>query len=140
MPKERRYAHRASYALETVPFDSAEDAWFWFIRCQAVRAEGARFEAGFASVARPCDPDDIAACLISLVRQRVLARPHLRVLGTYGTAFRPPDSRDRHESNDSRLWESALDKMTTVLARKGIIACRDAHSFHEPPTPYEAAE
>ena len=43
MPRPRR-TPRSFYATPTVPFLNAEEAWFWFIRCQKARA-GARFEA-----------------------------------------------------------------------------------------------
>jgi hypothetical protein len=131
MPNHRRYAHRPARVVATVAFDTTEEAWFWFSRCQRLRREGARFEADRSRASRPCDPDDIAACVSDLARRRVLARPHIRVLAAYGLLSRPPDARDRAEASDARLWDEALDRLATPLMRKGIVRLPDPHPFQE---------
>lgn len=104
------------------PFESAEAAWFWFWQCQIARDEGARFVAGAGTVARPCDPDDISRAATGLVRRRLIDRRHLRVLGVYGRALTPPDPRLAEEAVAARLWAEAMDRLTTPLAAKGIVA------------------
>jgi len=116
-----RFVPKTSAELGTNPFGSAEEAWFWFVRCQEVRREGAQLGGGTASFSRPCDPDDIYCAVMSLKRKRRLCGSHLSVLGTFGVAGRPPDVRRRDEAGAARLWDEALDRLTTVLRTKGIV-------------------
>lgn len=78
-----RYAARQAAALPVNAFGSAEEAWFWFVRCQQVRREGAHL-AGGGSFSRPCDPDDIYRAVVGLRRRGVLRNTHLTVLATFG--------------------------------------------------------
>jgi hypothetical protein len=110
----------AAAVLSGVPFDSAEQAWFWFVRCQMVRRDGARLPAS-GGMQRPCDPDDIYVALLALQRRAVLHADHLNTLGRYGVQGRPPDPRCREEMAAAKLWDEALDRLTTVLRDKGII-------------------
>ncbi|NQV83445.1 MAG: hypothetical protein HQ494_06445 [Rhodospirillales bacterium] len=116
-----RYSHRPFYDIPTAPFQNAEEAWFWFIRCQKARADGARFEADMGSMARPCDPDDLYRAVIHLARQRRLSPEHLQTLDTFGLALRPPDPRCREEERPARLWDEALERLSILLKTKGII-------------------
>jgi hypothetical protein len=102
------------------PFVSAEEAWFWFIRCQKVRRDGARFSDG-GTLRRPCDPDDVYIAVTALQRRGVLAHFHLAVLATFGMRGKPPDPRCRDEELAARHWEEALDRLTTPLRDKGIV-------------------
>lgn len=106
----------------TQPFATAEEAWFWFARCQIVRRQGARFAPLPGASERPCDPDDIYRAAVSLKRKGLLGRRHLAVLGHFGVSGRPPDPRCREEEEPARLWEQAIDRLTTVLQQKGIVA------------------
>lgn len=108
-------------AVPTAPFRSAEEAFFWFVRCQIVRRDGARFEAG-NGLRRPCDPDDVYLVIITLRRRRVLDAAHLETLGRFGILGRPPDRRCREEEAAARRWDEALDRLTTPLRAKGILA------------------
>lgn len=117
----KRGAPRLKEALSTIPFDSAEEAWFWFARCQKLRLMGARFEASSSLEARPCDPDDLYRTAVSLNESGRLQGDHLTVLGTFGVAERPPDPRCTEEELMAKLWDEALDAMTTVLKQKGIV-------------------
>lgn len=104
------------------PFGNVEEAWFWFWQCQIARDEGARFVAGAGQIARPCDPDDIACAALSLARRHIIDRRHLRVLAEYGRALAPPDARLPDQVVALQLWEDALDRLSTVLRAKGIVA------------------
>ena len=106
--------------LPLAPFASAEEAWFWFVRCQQVRRDGARFCDG-GNVQRPCDPDDIYVAAMALQRRGFLKVSHLTVLGRFGLLGHPPDVRCHDEHNAARLWDEALDRLSTVLRKKGII-------------------
>ncbi len=105
----------------TTPFDNAEELWFWFIAAQQARNDGARFVAGRGEVQRPCEPVDILKILDHLYRNRRLLRDHLLVLRHYGRRNMPPDARRVKEARAAFLWKEALERMTPVLERKGII-------------------
>jgi len=117
----QRFTPRPFYQTPTAPFSNAEEAWFWFIRCQKARADGARFEAGMGATGRPCDPDDLYRAVKHLERKRRITLEHLRTLADFGLRERPPDPRCREEEHPARLWDEALDKLSTVLRTKGII-------------------
>lgn len=115
-----RYAPRTTPELPTLPFISSEEAWFWYARCQQLRLRGARIKDG-GSIARPCDPDDLARAVLELKRRRRISHEHVGVLARYGILERPPDPRRREEERAARLWDEGLDRLTTVLKKKGIV-------------------
>jgi len=117
-----RYVPRTSSHAPTAPFVDAEQAWFWFIRCQRARDEGVRFDDAPGMMARPCDPDDIYRAVVGLRRRRRIGDGHLRVLWTFGLCGRSPDRRCRDEERPARLWDEAVDALTTVLKAKEIVA------------------
>jgi len=79
--------------IKTVPFESAQEAWFWFINAQQARNDGARFVAGCSKIPRPCEPLDILKIVDRLHRTRRLQRDHLLVLRHYGRRQMAPDPR-----------------------------------------------
>ncbi|WP_299441199.1 hypothetical protein [uncultured Rhodospira sp.] len=124
MPSERRNRHvpRPLAERPTAPFASAEEAWFWLQRARLNRAEGARLDADPLAAARPCDPDDIVRAVRRLAAADRLQRHHLRVLDRHGRRLTPPDARLPEEETDAALWDEALDRLTTPLRAKGIVA------------------
>lgn len=110
--------------VKTEPFNSAEEAWFWFLAAQAARNDGARVSAGAGLVARPCIPDDIYNVLNRLHRDRRLLMEHLLVLRHYGRRQMPPDPRRMKEVRAFHLWKEALERMEPLLVRKGIVKPR----------------
>lgn len=58
---------------------------------------------------------------MDLFRRRNIGREHLAALGRYGWRERPPDPRRREEERPARLWDEALDRLSTVLRKKGIV-------------------
>lgn len=121
MPQPR-YVPRPASQAPTQPFDDAEQAWFWFARCQRARRDGAAFRDPAAAFQRPCDPDDIYRVVVALRRRGRLDGMHLTVLARFGVADRPPDPRRGDEAGAARLWAEALDRLATVLRAKGIVA------------------
>ena len=105
-----------------IPFESAEEAWFWFITAQQARNDGARITAGGGLLQRPCEPVDILKILDGLHRKRRLKRDHLLVLRHYGRRNMPPERRRQKEARAFYLWEEALERMEPELERKGIIS------------------
>jgi hypothetical protein len=118
---QRRFVPKVHYDLPCLPFATPEEAWFWFVRCQTVRREGARFAEAVSDVRRPCDPDDVYRIVVGLSRQGTLRKLHLGVLGRFGLAGRPPDARCPEESAAARLWSEAFDRLATVFRDKGIV-------------------
>lgn len=115
---------------KAVPFDSAEEAWFWFIAAQAARNDGARFVAGLGACSRPCEPVDILKILDRLYRNRRLLMDHLLVLRHYGRRNMAPDPRRIKEARAHGLWVEALDRLETPLQKKGIVRAMRWPSFH----------
>ena len=106
------------------PFESAVDAWFWFILAQQARNEGARYTAGLSLTPRPCEPADILKILDGLYRQRRLLRDHLLVLRHYGRRQMAPDPRRVKEMRAHKLWKEALERIEPILVRKGIVRAK----------------
>jgi len=119
--RRKARAPRMMPLRRTTPFRSAEEAWFWYVRCQKARDEGARMEADMARDARPCEPDDLYRAVKHLSANSSITRHHVRVLIDYGKDDRPPDPRCREEEHSCRLWNEALDRLSTVLKKKDII-------------------
>jgi hypothetical protein len=116
------YAPRPFIHRDGQPFASAEEAWLWYAQCQLARLEGVRFVAGAGDVSRPCEPDDIYRAVDRLYRRRVLRRRHLIVLGRCARRLGVPDARGDATPGEAALWDEALDRLTTVLRHKGIVA------------------
>jgi hypothetical protein len=116
-----RYTPKRQSEARMVPFLDAQEAWFWFMRSQRARLEGAKMRANEADVVRPCDPDDLYRVAMGLIRSNILGRRHMKVLASFGIDERAPDSRIREEHRASLLWDEAMDRMTTILRKKGII-------------------
>lgn len=122
MPKQDDfYSPKRLPDTETTAFESAEEAWFWFILAQKARNEGARGGAGRALAARPCEPSDILQCVDRLYRHRRLSMDHILVLRHYGKRQMAPDKSRVKEVQASALWNEAMERLEPVLMRKGII-------------------
>jgi hypothetical protein len=105
----------------TVPFATAEEAWFWFIDAQQARNDGVRMVAGAGLYPRPCEPVDILKILDRLYRSRRLIRDHLLVLRHYGQRKMPPDAYRAKEARAHVLWREAMEIISDVLIQKGIL-------------------
>lgn len=108
-------------ADDTIPFKSAEEAWFWFIQAQTARNEGAKITAGAGLYARPCEPVDIIQALERLYRHRRVTMDHVMILRHYGQRSLSPDPRRPKEKRAYGLWKEALDKLEDVLVTKRIV-------------------
>lgn len=117
-----RYVRKPLPVKHIIPFLDAEEAWFWFIRSERARREGARLTETFSSHTRPCEPDDIYRIVMGLFRRHTIGNEHLKVLAEYGWRNAPPDGRVREDERPLSLWEDALDRLTTELKAKGIVS------------------
>ena len=116
----RRIGGEAAHA-DGVPFDDAEEAWFWSVQAQDARSEGARVVAGLGLVKRPCEPGDVMRAVDRLYRRRLLVRDHLHVLVHYGRRRHAPDPERHREQRAHGLWREAFERLVPVLRDKGIV-------------------
>jgi hypothetical protein len=121
MASERTYSPKPIPDIDSVPFESAAETWFWFIKAQEAKNEGARITSGLSLAPRPCEPTDILKILDGLYRNRRLVRDHLLVLRHYGRRQMSPDARRIKEVRAHKLWKEALERMEPILVRKGIV-------------------
>ena len=121
MGTKERFTPKPQPDIKRIPFDTTEEAWFWFIQAQKAREDGARFSFGQGLVPRPCEPLDILNVLNGLYRKRRLLMEHLRVLRFYGDRQMAPDPRRQREMLAHDLWCEALDRIEPILIRKGIV-------------------
>lgn len=119
--RRRKFSHSARSERDATAFATAEEAWFWGMQCFAARAEGARFRADQSALARPCEPDDLLVSVEALVRGGRLRAGHVRALFDFGRRLAPPDPRCREQVHPARLWDEALDRLTTPWRQKGIV-------------------
>ncbi|MBL8659848.1 MAG: hypothetical protein JNM75_08845 [Rhodospirillales bacterium] len=102
-------------------FENAEEAWFWFIRCQQMRRDGAKLDGDLDTTARPCDPDDVYRAADRLVRNGTIRSAHIKVLVHYGHLQRTPDPRCAEQVKATQFWSEAIDRLSSPLRAKGII-------------------
>ena len=105
---------------ETQPFDSAEEAWFWYCRCEQM--EYPRPSNNNTMMTRPCETSDIFITLKKLFRSGVLRAAHIKVLSKYGYSQIPPHPHFGDDSKICALWKEALDFLGLSLKKKGIVA------------------
>ncbi|MBU6235263.1 MAG: hypothetical protein KGQ41_05415 [Alphaproteobacteria bacterium] len=120
MPKPPRAPAQTSLHT-TVPFDTAEEAWFWFIQANQARLDGARYTAVRGNVRRPCEPVDVLRILDRLYRSRRLMMDHLRVLRFYGLRQMPPEGWRKSEARAATLWAEALRALEPIFIDKKIM-------------------
>lgn len=105
---------------ECVPFETAEEAWFWCCLCEQLGHERAR--GGAAKTARPCESSDIVIALKRLGREGRLKPEHIRVLRHYGLEQAPPHPNFGASHHICRLWQEGIRFLDTLLKQKGIVA------------------
>ncbi len=102
-------------------FNSAEEAWFWFMQSHKARQSGAKQSANQGDVIRPCEPTDILKILERLRRHRRLDMNHFRVMRHYGDRMLAPDPYHAKEWHASTLWGEAMEILEDVLIAKDIV-------------------
>ena len=105
----------------TVPFHSAQEAWFWTVAALLARRDGAGVAWRPDGPARPCDPDDIVRCLDVLYRQRSIELLHARILRIWGERQAAPRADRMGQRSDYRLWHQALGQLEWALRARGIV-------------------
>ena len=90
----------------TVPFPTAEAAWFW-----AMSPDGPAV----------CEPQDITHILDTLYRCHHITLSHARILRVWGKRQIAPSANKTGERADRHVWDEALDKLDWPLRVKGIV-------------------
>ena len=121
MASKERYKGTIIRETQVVPFETTEEAWFWFIAAQQARNDGARYASGAGIIPRPCEPVDILNILGRMHRSRRLLWEHMLVLRHYGQRNLPPDSQRIKEARAFRLWAEAMERLEPVFTAKGIV-------------------
>ena len=129
MSRQTQHAPKYQSDIEGVPFNSAEEAWFWFVSAQMARADGARIAAGVSLITRPCEPVDIFKAMERLYRSRRLLMDHILVLRHYGRRLMSPDPRRAKEIRAHKLWCEALERLEDVFVSKGIVAAKQKNEW-----------
>jgi len=106
---------------EITLFESAEEAWFWFMQANTARQSGARIQSNLGLYKRPCEPSDILKILERLRRHRQLDMNHFRVMRHYGDRMMAPDKYRANEMFAARIWGEAMDVLSEVLIAKDIV-------------------
>lgn len=124
MSKQAHHSQKPQSGAHAQMFNSAEEAWFWFILTHQARHDGAKITAGLNYVARPCEPADILLALDTLRRSRKVEMDHVKVLKHYGIRLMAPDPSRAREVRAARLWAEALERLEEVLITKKIVKPR----------------
>lgn len=109
---------RQRNTVETIPFNSAEEAWFWTMAIQLARQDGAALAWRPDGEARMADPEDIVACCDRLYRDGRITLAHARVLRRWGERQRAPHLLPER---DHRLWQQAIAALEWMLRTRGIV-------------------
>lgn len=118
---------------DAYPFETVEDAWFWFIDANQARIDGAQITAGHGLLPRPCEPNDILIILNRLYKNRRLKIEHFRVMRFYGVRGMAPDPYRPKEISASKLWDEAMEMLEEILIAKGVVdGSIDENSMKEP--------
>lgn len=129
MSIRQNYVPKTVAEIETIPFGSAEEAWFWFIDTHQALLDGVQLRAGNALYPRPCEPIDILQTVDRLYRKRRLIIDHVLVLRHYGKRRLAPDPWRHKEARAATLWQEALDRLEDILIAKKIVV--KSGGFHE---------
>lgn len=109
---------RADYRTDK-PFESAEEAWFWFCYCES--SDKGKDPKSRNDWSRPCETSDIAIIVKRLVSSRKIGQNHLKVLTKFGLSQMPPHAAFGDSLMQCRLWEEALAVLQKALEEKGIV-------------------
>ena len=104
---------------ETTPFESSEEAWFWYCLCESLGHEKCHNDSN--KIVRPCESSDIAIAVKRLARSGILQPEHLKVLAKYGYAQIPPHEHFGDTPRICHLWQEGLKFLGQLLKQKGII-------------------
>ncbi len=104
---------------ETTPFESSEEAWFWYCLCEQLGHLRAR--GGDSNIARPCESSDIIIAVKKLLNKGKINPDHMRILQRYGAEQAPPHPHFGASRRICELWHEAMGFLDIILRQKGIV-------------------
>ena len=104
----------------TTPFESSEEAWFWYCLCEQLGSQRGHGHEG--KVSRPCESSDIILSVKRLFHKGLLKLEQIRVLQKYGFEQAPPHIHFGATERICRLWREAMGYLDSLLKQKGIVA------------------
>lgn len=104
---------------ETTPFESSEEAWFWYCLCEQLGHE--RAHKGDSHIARPCESSDIIIAVKKLIHKGAINPEHINILKQYGYEQAPPHPHFGATQRICKLWHEAMHFLDTILRQKGIV-------------------
>ncbi|MGR4001074.1 MAG: hypothetical protein OD811_04720 [Alphaproteobacteria bacterium] len=109
--------------IGAVPFETPEEAWFWYVCWRKVLHDGGggRWRYAPPRIVRPCEPVEIGVAIRRLHLQRMILREHLSILRIYGLRGRAPVVDSVRGCRDLALWLEAMNCLGAVLQGKGIV-------------------
>lgn len=122
MLEELKYVELENDSGEVL-FSCAEEAWFWY--CKYEKRTPYKTKNSNKVVVRPCLLDDIYLSVEKLYWAKKISNRHVKTLIKYGRMLCPPDARIKDEEMEALWWDDAMDKLETVLRKKGIVRCND---------------
>ena len=105
--------------VQATPFQSTEEAWFWYCLCE--QQEHTHQSHDKQHLVRPCETSDIFIAVRKLLRIGTLRPSHIKVLSKYGFGQVPPHPHFGDSLKICHLWEEALSFLDVLLKKKGIV-------------------
>ena len=101
------------------PFESSEEAWFWYCLCERLGFERARSRGN--GIVRPCESSDIMIAVRRLLHLGRIRPAHLTVMTHYGREQAPPHINFGATARICALWQEAMCCLDSLLRQKGIV-------------------
>ena len=106
---------------QTTPFETSEEAWFWYCLCEQLGFE--RAKGNGQGIARPCESSDIVIAVKRLLHLGYLRPEHLKIMKHYGVEQAPPHVNFGATERICALWKEAMSFLDSLLRQKGIVGC-----------------
>ena len=103
------------------PFDNAEQVWFWFCGCMAVRNGSLRGREDYKKVRRNVEIADIYRIIKKMKFHHEITNRELRIMTKWGSLNIPPYYDKYAKRSEIRLWEQGIKHLEKHLKDKRII-------------------
>lgn len=104
-----------------VPFENAEEVWFWFCSSVSARGDGLRSKSDYWGKLRLCELADIHNIIKAMKRNHHLSNRHLRIMIKWGTEQISPFYERSAKRSEIRLWEEGVKNFEIYLKHKKIL-------------------
>ena len=102
-------------------FESVEQAWFWFCRCNSYKQYGVRGIGDCETTKRLCEINDIYRIIKMLRFQNILSNRHLRIMKKWGYEQMCPHRSYGAKRSEELLWAYSMKVLEDVLISKGLV-------------------